>query len=247
VRSRILLYMVTRNESDRYLESTLDNARSWADRIVVYDDQSTDATQDIVSGISGIDWFLRPDSVPSFLEDESAFREAAWRSLEIACEPVPGDWVVSLDADELLLLPETEKGIDRTLRSVCEDAEKIHSNGIWCHVHEIWGRTPDNQPQIRVDGEWGKIKALRVVAWEPNGDFQSKKMGGGSVPSYVTQVTYTNQFEIAHLGYYSEKDRQLKYERYQGRSGHGARHIQSIILPPKLDILPNTTILSTIT
>lgn len=226
----IYSYLVTRNEAGRYLKTVLDGIVGWADGLVVYDDQSTDETVQIVRHFGGVTCFVRPDDVPSFMEHEAQFREAAWRAMEDALKPQSGDWIVTLDADEFLRRPPSRRALQRLAT--------IGFDGVRSPVHECWG-SQDGDLQIRTDGFWGKITAVRACLWQPDGVFADRSLAGGSVPSYVTKIANTNDISIVHLGYFRAEDRQSKYERYVGKPGHNPKHISSILAKPTLDILEN--------
>lgn len=231
---RIYSYLVTKNEAGRYLKRALTSILDWTDGLVVYDDQSTDDTLEVVSDIGGISTIVRPDDVPSFLENEGKFREAAWRAMEEVLEPQDGDWILTLDADEFLIANLAD------LRNELATATERGIQALWCHVHECWAVDGEDL-MVRTDGYWGSITALRACVWQPDGDFADRTMGGGSVPSYARHVATAKSFEILHLGYLRQEDREAKYQRYRQKPGHNPRHIESILKRPMLDFLGNAT------
>lgn len=252
---RIFSYMVTHNEASRYLRGTIDAVMAWADGLFVYDDRSTDETVGVVLDHGGVDFQVRPRREPSFMEDESAFRENAWRCMEEALKPEEGDWILTLDADEKLLYESRDDLLD-----ACDLAEKTGYDSIRCRVHECWGvdggptndhfwdsmRTGvlySNMP-VRMDGYWGHITAVRACQYKPGGSFKTAAMGGGSVPDYVQRICPDIvAFEIAHLGYLRQADREKKYARYKDRPGHNKTHIESILARPKLAKLGDVSML----
>ncbi len=223
--NRIYAYMITRNEASRYLQETISSLQEQTDGVCVYDDQSDDETPTILQKLR-IPYLIRSPRDPSFLEDESWFRARAWRFMEAICDPHPGDWILTLDADEILRT-------SGSLYSLCEGAVSAGEDALWMHVHELWAPA-----QIRTDGFWATIRALRLAAWKPNGEFAQKRMGGGSLPDYVTNAGTTTQADILHYGYVKAEDRQQKYDRYSNTTGHSVKHIQSILQPPTLVKLP---------
>ena len=220
----IFSYIVTKNEAGRYLEDTLSSLREQVDGICVFDDRSDDNTVEILKNLR-IPHMINSWGRP-FLDDESAFRERAWRFMEDLFEPLPGDWILTLDADEAL----REK---RSLQEVCVQAHVTGQDALWMHVHELWSPT-----EIRTDGYWGTIRALRLAAWKANGKFAPKKMGGGSLPDYIQNAGETSDLDILHYGYVRQEDREAKHARYSGTSGHSSRHISSILQSPTLAQLP---------
>lgn len=73
----IYSYMVTRNESSRYLDACLSWNLPHIDGLAVYDDHSTDDTVELARQ-HGAKATIRSDDVPSFMEHEGQFRQAAW-------------------------------------------------------------------------------------------------------------------------------------------------------------------------
>lgn len=234
---RILSYMVARNEADRYLDACL----AWAtflDGIAFFDDNSTDDTVDIAAA-HGVKVCSRGDSAPSFLSNESLFRQAAWEWFEDVCSPEDGDWVLALDADEFLVADEDvrsalELQIDRALRDGATSL-RIHVPEVFA-VSERDGYLVD--PQVRVDGFWGNIRGTRLFRWRPDGQFSGRRMGCGAEPTYVpkSRICESTGLALMHYGYAWPEDRKIKHERYTKLldHGHSDTHVQSIIKPPTL-------------
>lgn len=221
----IYAYMITRNEAGRYLEETVSSLQEQVDGVCVYDDRSDDATTDILTKLR-VPHLIRGPQTVSFLEDESLFREHAWKMMESVFNPHPGDWILTLDADEIL----RSSG---PLTALCEQAERDGHDALWMHVHELY--TPS---QIRTDGYWGTIRALRFALWHPNGKFAPKAMGGGSLPDYIRNPGETTKADILHYGYIRPEDRQEKFDRYSKTVGHSRSHINSILTTAKVAKLP---------
>src|SRR5690349_11741431 len=94
-------YMVVKDEGDRFFREAIDSLRDQVDGLFVYDDQSTDDTVDILRELK-VPHIVRASNAPSFLENESLFREQAWQRMESMFSPRLGDWIMTLDADEQL-------------------------------------------------------------------------------------------------------------------------------------------------
>lgn len=233
----IFSYLVTKNEADRYLVEGVQDLLEMTDGLLVYDDQSDDDTPNIAIDFGAAMW-SRPNDVPPFSEDESAFRQAAWAAMEKVFQPEDGDWILTLDADEALF-PYGRSGLEWAIA----EALSADCDAIAMRVREVWEDTEFNLE--RVDGFWGSIVAVRLVAYHPNGAWSPKKEGGGSVPLYFN-ICPTKKIEIHHYGYARQADREAKYARYSEGKGHNRRHIQSILQTPELrpiivdnyDILP---------
>lgn len=227
-------HMVVRNEMGRYLPETLGwLAELTGGRLLVYDDQSTDDTARFVSSECRLPLVVRSDATPSFAEDESAFREAAWRMLEQAFRPTPDDWVLTLDADEFLVTNQPG-GTSADVNEFIEQATE-GTTAVTFTVAEVFGLDDTGWPMLRSDGYWDSIHACRLVKWRPGGTFHPRREGGGSVPSSWPKPNVKNRdLSILHYGYTTPEDRQAKYLRYRYGGGHNRVHIDSIQRTPQL-------------
>lgn len=240
---RIIGHMVVGNELDRYLATSARALHQVCDQVAIYDDQSTDGTFEALADQSICPCWVkrRPDDVPSFTQDESAFRQAAWRWMSSTVAPGPRDWVLSLDADEILvsdqiaMVPHLREYLERFAGAV----EATRTPAGTFKVHECFGLDEALHPLVRVDGYWGSIRAKRFVQWRAGGTFKVRAEGGGSVPSYAANWNaIADKVSIMHFGYAREEDRQAKQRRYAAGRGHSTKHIASITTTPKLQRWP---------
>lgn len=226
---RIITTMVVKNEADRYLNACLVWAKTFSDVITVYDDQSTDDTVDVCIARGALA-AVRPDGVPSFLEHEGRFREEGWRWMERAAEPEEGDWIFSLDADELLVDPRGE------LRGILDDiqaAASFSADTIAYSIPEIFAEA-GNLLYRRVDGYWGSISGARLTAWKPGAKFADRRMASGSLPVGGPQFLSPSA-SLLHLGYLGALDKRAKHDRYVSLPGHSSEHVRSILAPGRLE------------
>lgn len=243
--NRLLGYMVTKNEADRYLDACLDHGACFLDGLALYDDQSTDETVQL-AGKHSVKWCTRTGDVPAFLEHEGRFRQAAWDWFEDVLSPEPGDWVLALDADEFLV---AEDDIRARVNKLIEVAERRDAWSIRLRIPEVFdaelvGEDPYprrlENPRIRTDGFWGKIAGTRLFRWEGGGRFRDKSMGCGAEPDYVSKRSISEESSgvfLMHYGYAHPDDRATKHERYTTLIDHGHNngHIQSIVQEPRLE------------
>lgn len=239
---RVLGHMVTRNEANRYLERMLSWHAPQLDGIHVYDDRSTDHTVDVARTWATVD--VRPDGAPSFMDNEALFRTHAWQAMCVQLKPEAGDLIIALDADEFLV---HNGGSERPLRDhllamsreigVYRLPGKPAANAVTFPVTEVWADT-GVETYKRVDGFWDQITATRLLAHrdhvKPN--FAARVgLGGGSLPVYAQpHHKVCTRMQIVHVGYLNPEDRQGKYRRYTENTGHGSRHVKSIIQTPEL-------------
>jgi hypothetical protein len=225
--------MVTRNECDRYLQSCLAWHVPIFDGLLVYDDQSTDQTQEIALA-SGAHFCSRPDSVPTFMTHEGKFRQDSLQALEECFHPDIGDWVLVVDSDEFLVADQGDTAL--VLRVLAEAADAKRCKSVILNRPELWSLNP---PAERLDGYWGSIRCTRLFRWEPGGQIKDLAMGCGNEPTYINKAPMYPDgrgLRLFHVGYVDPADRQEKYDRYTSLSenGHNDNHIKSILTIPSL-------------
>lgn len=236
---RLLGHMVTRNEMGRWLTSTLPWLAEICNGLVaVYDDQSDDDIESYIADLE-LPFERRPDVVPSFADNEGTFRWVGWQHMERTLAPRPGDWILTVDADELLVTNLAGTGLDDVRLFLLEaigEAEAHSRPTLGLRVAEVFGFDDMGWPLVRTDGYWGSITACRLARWQPHGVFEARKEGGGSLPSSWPRASETvEHLELLHLGYARPEDRIAKHARYRHGTGHNRRHVESILAHPDLE------------
>jgi hypothetical protein len=222
--SRIIGSLVMRNEADRYLEQCLTHNMQFCDLTVVLDDRSSDDSVEIAYGL-GCEVTVRDEIVPSFIEHEGRFRQAAWDALSVKARD--GDWVFSFDADEFLVTSEAGN-VANHLRRAIEKASDLDLAGIRLDIPEVFALSPQGVPLIRRDGFWRSIYGVRIFRWQQPGRFLDRPMACGSAPLYVEADGISREafgLALLHYGYLDFEDRLEKYDR----------HISSIMTEPTLE------------
>lgn len=239
---RVIAHLVVRNEAHRWLEAVLSSLDGAVDAVHVYDDLSTDRS-DVLAASAGAIVTRRLPYVPSWAEDEGACRQAGWNAMEEALRPGTGDWILAIDADELLV--SSPEG----LAPAIDKAEYDDALAVTVPIPEIFGldyhRPNLAQPLARVDGFWASLAQPRLVAHRPMSVFRTMKRACGSVPAYALEGRRSHHnrgVELLHLGYVDPEDRQEKAKRYEGDRRHGAAHVASILGVPTLTPWPGGTI-----
>ena len=238
MKPKLFSLTVARNEASRYLASMLANAVDVVDERFFYDDRSTDDTLRIAEN-AGCIVAKRANGVPSFLEHEGQFRQAAFDTFIGAMKPSVGDWILSWDADEFLVY----KGDNCCTRCAVDQAivtaEVQSAKSIVLPVPEVFGWDTDGTPLVRTDGFWGGIAGTRLFRFEPGGRFANKPMGCGSEPGYIQGAPMSRTaygLYLMHLGYSRVEDQVAKHQRYTSllAHGHADSHVQSIVGPKTL-------------
>lgn len=217
---KIIGHMVTRNELRRYVMQTLPALKAVCDEVVVFDDLSDDGTLQYVREL-GVYAFVRSDDTPPFSEHEGRFRGGAWDMLNTLLAPTPEDWVLCLDADEVLT------GNRADLEHLAGGDHDTYA----FHVDEVFG-WQGRTPLVRIDGYWGQITAVRFARWRSAAQFYDRREGCGSLPQgWEAEATTVKAPRIMHFGYAQAADRLERYSRYRAGRGHNPAHIDSILRP----------------
>lgn len=224
--------MCVRNEAERYLADVLEWHLGFLDGVFVFDDQSTDDTVAVAQGFDDVLVEVRPDDVPSFLEHEGEFRQAGWEAFETSFQPMVGDWVLAIDADELFVAPGDERV---ALLDIIRFAEHDKTRAAKLRIEEIFA-VDGATPMQRIDGHWKSIGGIRLTKYDPTFKFANRKLGGGSVPVPRGPVLDATDWSggLQHFGYVRAEDRRQKYERYTAFAGHNTDHVRSIVKAPQL-------------
>jgi hypothetical protein len=230
--------MVTRNEMDRWLTSTLPWLCELCDgNVAIYDDRSDDGIETYAATLD-VSLLRRPKTMPSFSDNEGDFRWAGWMAMERAFHPRQGDWILTVDADELLVTNQAGCGAHEVrllLADAIGEAEEREQVSLSFEVAEVFAFDDLGWPLVRTDGYWGGIAACRLAKWQPQGVFEPRKEGGGSLPSsWPRALSAHEHLELLHLGYARPEDRIAKHSRYQTVSGHDPQRVESILGRPDL-------------
>lgn len=225
---------VGRNEEDRYLAPMLMHMAGVVDKHFFFDDDSTDGTATVAA-----DWCAgvavrSGHNVPSFVENEGAFRDGAWKVFEDYMHPQLGDWVLVIDCDEVLVVTyehNTHLDLDHATRATLRLETAVAPTAIDLNIPEIWGFDQVGRPLQRVDKLWNTIHAPRLFRYQPEASYFHGDFGVPAVPQYVQagQWGNTDALALMHYGYADKRDQQAKYARYIGKLGHSNNHVDSIM------------------
>jgi hypothetical protein len=229
--------MPTFNEESRYLGSALANVMPIVDQMFVWDDRSTDDSVEIARSL-GACVAARPEGSESFVQHEGRFRQLGWDTFEVVVKPSVGDWVLAIDADEVLVTTGTNCCVRCEIDQAIQAAESIGAKAVVLPIPEVFGFDNDT-PLVRTDGQWGNIRGSRLFRYEPGGRFADRPMGCGSEPGYIQSAPMSHQtfgLHLMHLGYARERDQIDKHRRYSSLAAHGHldSHVQSIVGPKTL-------------
>lgn len=223
---KIVVTMIARNESHRFLRQALQTATEvahYSGGVVAYtDDASTDNSLQIAMHAGAQ---VQTTIEPLFWQHEGVARDRAYRFAMSFCEP--GDWILSLDADETINRPSV-------LPEMIANAKQLGLPSISMPLYEFWTPT-----QYRVDGFWFGGHPRRLFEYREGTSIPLREMACGSEPLFVSQEPTYMQHDVhlLHWGYVRPEDRPRKHTAYTTRAGghgHNNSHVNSIISEPSL-------------
>jgi glycosyltransferase involved in cell wall biosynthesis len=173
------------------------------DKVVVLDDHSEDDSPDVCRGLGAHVW-----------QAEARFSDCEWRVRRQLWEIVTGtadagDWIVSLDADEIITEPEELREELRTIGGAWPglsavgmrlfdmwDEDHYRDDALWCAHRGVW------------------VRAVRYDPLAPD-DWRQTKLHCGSFPMHYMQLLRVLACSrILHYSYATKEDRRRKYEWY---------------------------------
>lgn len=238
--SRVIVQMIVRNESQRYLKEVLSDACNWSDLVIIVDDCSDDNTIDICRSFSPkVRVFNHNFGRSMFGEDESKLRNYLWEL--VRQEAKINDLIVSLDADEIFSsnFKNWVRGFAGSVSEYTRVTFKLCDMWDWDHY--------------RVDGLWSPL-ITRVFRFKDEPFGLTGIIHSGCLPAYswVGGKEYVKtDIKLKHLGWERNEDKDRKYHFYMERAtGVNLTHAKTIVDPPLLheykEELPNVVISSLI-
>lgn len=219
---RVIAHMVVGpGEAERYLDQTLTRIQLWADLIYCAIDARASTDEFDVVRYRATHWQV----LGSTWEDhEGKFRQAAWASMEQAVNPTGQDFILAIDADEVV----------HDYAMVQLAAREYPNSRIGFKFHEMWSPT-----HYRVDGKWKPYEAFIMFPYKPSGIFKDRPIACGREPTYVGTLPIARVVsDMLHYGYARPGDRKYKLERYMRLDGgkyHDVNHLRSIGHTPALE------------
>lgn len=212
-----------KNEA-RWIKESLERTLAVADRVILFDDHSTDNTREIARS------FKKVKVVESPFEGLDEARDKDYL-FKMALEEKP-DWVVFLDGDEAF----TKTGVNVAKQIVTQR----HNGGIWSfRIIYLW----NSRNEERIDGVFGRFYAPRIFALYDQKDpskysYLRTGLGGnfhcGQVPQGYKGPHFNAQAGIMHFGYIERTDRERKFKWYNqidpGNKNEG-EYVHMIELP----------------
>lgn len=253
---RIVVSMVVRDELRRYQPLFARHALSWCDEIRLLDDCSVDDTGRVIRE-------LDPDRVRLIRNERSrwdAEGEGALRQQLLDWTLAAGaDWVVSLDADEVVPRGRSLRAYLEgypgwvevvSLRMVEVWSTRVGPTTICVGENDTIPAVPPRRWAIRVDGGWAPsqcpiawrpppVSMNAAEAWQQGWSIPKRRLACGRQPERVRMIEgYKSGFDVLHLGWANDEERQKRFDRYMQIDGgkyHSRAHLESIMESPTLE------------
>lgn len=207
--NKVVLSMVVKNESNRYLEKVLNSIKDSVDDILIIDDASTDNTVQICEDcLKGYPHTIIKNE-KSLFSHEYKLRKKQWKE---TLKLNPG-WILSLDADEVL-----EQSFNEKLKYLISiDNIDVYN----FRLFDMW-----NETEYRDDQYWRAHNSHMtfLIRYQPNFKYKFKHTNQhcGRLPKNLHELENANvDVKIKHYGWAKESDRKNKYERYMKLDKNG--------------------------
>ena len=215
-----------RNEINHWLPSVLNAWTSFADTVIILDDNSNDGTYEYLQKQPKVQLFQREDKTPMWGQEVIA-RQELWR-LAVQSK---ADWIMIADGD---MVPACDPSILFT---------GVEPDAVAFLLYDLWSINPY---RFRYDGFWQAHNAFRIWAVRnPGPGFEdawpARGIHCGHFPHNlpVNRALYAPpEYGLLHLAYSDEESRQRKLEQYMSKAGQLSRqeyeHAASITEHPML-------------
>jgi len=185
---------------ERYLSLALKRLHEVCDEVVIGCNATDKATRDFLIGY--------PNTTTIDLS-KYEWGKAQWKIkytlLKDCIAPKKPDWIVCVDADEVL-----DK---RFTREKAEEMAQRDEIAYTFYCVQLW----DREDKMRVDGGWGNFRNVRYFKFLPEASLQYKKtpLHCGLAPLYAYRWRADSEFLFKHYGYMKLEDRERKIARYK--------------------------------
>lgn len=204
---KIAAFIQAYNElSKGHLIRCLENVKIWADEIFIYDDCSTDGSQEVYKLYTPTENIIFGKE-RSFKNEQ--FNKQKLLNLTLSKNP---DWIFWIDVDTI-----ADRVLTYNLRDILREADSINVDGVICHNYNLWR----SDCFVRMDDSFDSCNPLCI--WKNNGNLKyDAKSGlhGQLFPNGMNRIIQTN-YNLLHYGFASEEWIINKYNMYknEGQSG----------------------------
>ncbi len=211
---KIIGGLLCKNEANRWLREYLKQMIRLCDELVVIDDWSIDGTEKTCLEYTRN---VFRNSEFNFENNESYLRELLFNECSKRC--YENDWIIILDADELLFSIYNESASE-ILRKYLLGFDNT-TNCVGVKLFDMW-----NDKQFREDNYWTAHLRYWPMFYRYkniNYTWNRSKLHCGRWPLEFNnlRIACLNDIRIKHMGWSTEQDRKNKYDRYMKLDGKG--------------------------
>lgn len=186
-----------KNES-RWIERSICSILPLCERVLVFDDHSTDDTVSLCAAMPKVTVLPSPFRGLNELRDKCYLMEQV--------EPLKPEWIIHIDGDEMLM-----PGRESALLNAMDGPYQCLSP----RILYLW----DSETQARVDGVYGDFHRESMFRFVPGARFVGSGDGAnfhcGNVPMALRQKRRVlNDVTLLHFGYLHREDRVRKFAWY---------------------------------
>lgn len=206
---RLVAFLQLFNENETgNLVRCLDNCKVWADEIFIYDDCSTDGSQDIYKMYTD-DSHIIYGTKREF--DAELFHKQQLLNLVLKTDP---QWIGWIDGDTTLC-----KHLTRNVKEYLLELQEKGFDGCFLHNLNLWRHPAFYRLDSSFNGLWHVVfwKNNKVLRYEP-----TKRLHGQQYPIGMQTIFQASpQYPLLHYGFSSELQIVKKYLTYKsyGQSG----------------------------
>lgn len=199
--------MLVRNEASRWLTQVCEVMNLLCDKVIIIDDCSDDNTIDVCQSYG---FEVHQSIKPLWISNELIQRKRLFNMCK-SNRKNKDDWVLILDADEIIT------GDLEKLKRLFKFVPHMY-NHFGFRLHDMWSDT-----HYRSDDMWNAhnhswpmaIRGHIINAWPDNANLHC-----GRFPRQEGHI-YPSSFRIKHMGWSTDEDRRIKYERYMKADPYG--------------------------
>lgn len=225
---KLVVGMLVKNEADRYLKPVIRVISTFADEIVVLDDNSTDQTVEVINQTSTTPVLITSVHNGNFGEGEIFLRKLLYK-LVMGRKP---EWFMIIDADELY---------DGASRQIFDNLMNQDEVDVWgFRLYDMW-----DENHYRADKLWRAhefyipMLVRNTPQFEPV--WKETPQHCGRLPANVwgLRTKGSDAMKIKHYGWAKPEDRSKKYHHYMkydptGKYGNLAQYLSILDPEPNL-------------
>ncbi|GAH65786.1 unnamed protein product [marine sediment metagenome] len=222
-KQKLLVQMIVRNESKRYLKQVLSSIVEYADKIIILDDVSTDDTLELCRKFPKVSIHCRTGK-SLWATDEAKLRGELWEIVRKVAKKEKFSWILTQDFDELF---------DKSFKKRLPELLGSNYDTVAFRLCDMW-----NPTHYRIDGYWSptfkRLFRFKDVPFGLIGKFHC-----GPIPRYAIETNNCTCFidiRVKHFAWATPEDRKakMKIREKVPVTGINAEHRESVFKPARL-------------